>query len=180
MFEQGPIRNLWQKLSRNPSATPAQDPPQAPPAQESANEYRKKLMIEVIVGDSPHEEIQRQGGLSDQEIDVVAGLSKQERRRRMSVGFCDQTDPDTLNAPDLSGQGWEFFELRSRGPYEQDPGNQENYRHGRMFNRDELQTRIVVVKGLDANCTPGEILDLFKRGGVVTALTIIKGIIENY
>ena len=121
---------------------------------------------------------QHQRGLNDHEIDIVTGLSRQERNRRTSVGFGDQNDLSTFNTPDLSGRGWEYFDLRSRGPHEQDPGNQEKY--GRMLNRNELQVRIVCVKGLDANCTPGEVLDLFKRGGVVTALTIIKGIIENY
>ena len=42
MFEQGPIRSLWQGLSRSPSAPPAQDPPQAPPAQGPVNEYSAK------------------------------------------------------------------------------------------------------------------------------------------
>ena len=104
----------------------------------------------------------------------------EERCRRTSEGFGVPDDPDTLNAVGLTGKGWDHFENNTRGPHEQDPRNREHPKYMRVLLRNELQDRIIVVKGLDANCTPGEILELFRRGGIVTAIAIIRGVYENY
>ena len=64
-----------------------------------------------------------------------------------------------------------------RGAFDRGPGNAR--RPGGLKKQWELQERIVVVKGFDGNLHPWEVLEFMKLGGQVTAITVIRGILEN-